>query len=269
MERPRGPLQPPARVSRAGLASCCNDGPALTPTRLSHRHAVNQDPQRTHRQSKAMAGFDAPIVPGGLGLPRHSDRVRSRKARKNLLPGEPIACVRAYRHRRSPKQKPTSAPRRPRAMGPPYLTLASGNEAAEIRFLRSACLQRATSSASVSGETGASRLPFWSWPSAEVEYEDPSRILSVDVGFLVRRREQLATASSDCASCRTRRADRLWTTTGRLGRLPGNQALNVHPDFYYVLLLKRNRGPAIVADAMLSAVGLPEHRIRNSLARHA
>jgi isoleucyl-tRNA synthetase len=86
---------------------------------------------------------------------------------------------------------------------------------------------------------------------AEVEYED--RVdPAIDVGFMLAdaERARLAAAFGLAQAPEGPIRAVVWTTTP--WTIPSNQALNVHPDFDYVLIAT-SRGHLVLADALADA----------------
>ena len=131
--------------------------------------------------------------------------------------------------------------------------MAYGNEADEIRglgmLLKKGYIFRGLKPVNWCFDCGSALA------EAEVEYED-RKDPAVDVGFRVCRAGKDRKGVQSDEAFRTRPGFAvIWTTTP--WTLPGNQALNVHPDFDYALV-ETDRGLLIVADAMLAPGDVPE-----------
>src|SRR5262247_3731508 len=125
----------------------------------------------------------------------------------------------------------------------PYLTMAYGNEADEIRvlgrLLEKGYVYRGLKPVNWCFDCGSALA------EAEIEYED-RKDPAIDVGFPFVEKEKLANAFG--AKIDKPGFAVIWTTTP--WTLPANQALNVHPEFEYVLL-DTDRGLLILAGATI------------------
>jgi isoleucyl-tRNA synthetase len=230
-----------------------HDGPPYANGDIHIGHAVNKILKDVIVKSKGMAGFDAPYVPGWdcHGMPIEVQI--EKKHGKNLPAGETQRLCRAYATEQIAKQKLDF--QRLGVLGDwdnPYLTMACRNEADEIRglglLLRKGYIFRGLKPVNWCFDCGSALA------EAEVEYED-RKDPAVDVGFLFAEPEKIANAFNLKSLPDKPGYIVIWTTTP--WTLPGNQALNVHPEFDYVLL-DTDRGLLIVADAMLAPGDVPE-----------
>src|SRR5712691_8921235 len=133
-----------------------------------------------------------------------------------------------------------------------YLTMAYSNEADEIRvlgkLLEKGYIYRGLKPVNWCFDCGSALA------EAEVEYEE-RKDPAIDVGFPFAEREKIARAFGLGSLPEKPGWIVIWTTPP--WTLPGNQALNVHPDFDYALV-DTERGLLIVADAMLAAGDVPD-----------
>jgi isoleucyl-tRNA synthetase len=240
-------------VSKGRPRFVLHDGPPYANGDIHIGHAVNKILKDIIVKSKAMAGFDAPYVPGWdcHGMPIEVQI--EKKHGKNLPAGETQRLCRAYATEQIARQKVDF--QRLGILGDwdnPYLTMAYGNEADEIRGLATLLKK---------GYIFRGLRPVnWCFDcqsalaEAEVEYED-RKDPAVDVGFEFAEREKLAAAFGMRSLPEKKGWIVIWTTTP--WTLPGNQALNVHPDFDYAMV-DTDLGLLIVADAMLAPGDVPE-----------
>ena len=135
----------------------------------------------------------------------------------------------------------------------PYLTMAPSYQATILRelavFVEKGLVYKAKKSVHwcISCRTALAE--------AEVEYDEHHVSPSIDVPFPLAEADRDRLARRFPALADRQVAAVIWTTTP--WTLPGNQALNVHPDFDYALV-ETERGLLIVADAMLAAGDIPE-----------
>jgi isoleucyl-tRNA synthetase len=230
-----------------------HDGPPYANGDIHIGHAVNKILKDVIVKFKGMAGCDAPYVPGWdcHGMPIEVQI--EKKHGKHLPAGETQRLCRAYATEQIEKQKQDF--QRLGVLGDwdnPYLTMAYRNEADEIRglgmLLKKGYIFRGLKPVNWCFDCGSALA------EAEVEYED-RKDPAVDVGFEFFDREKIAAAFGLRSLPEKKGYIVIWTTTP--WTLPANQALNVHPEFDYVLL-ETDRGLLIVADAMLSAGDVPE-----------
>ena len=230
-----------------------HDGPPYANGDIHIGHAVNKILKDVIVKSKGLAGFDAPYVPGWdcHGMPIEVQI--EKKHGKNLPAGETQRLCRAYATEQIEKQKKDF--QRLGVLGDwdnPYLTMAYGNEADEIRglalLLKKGYIFRGLKPVNWCFDCGSALA------EAEVEYED-RKDPAIDVGFGFYENERIAKAFGLRSLPDKPGWIVIWTTTP--WTLPGNQALNVHPEFDYVLV-DTDRGLLILADAMLAAGDIPE-----------
>jgi isoleucyl-tRNA synthetase len=230
-----------------------HDGPPYANGDIHIGHAVNKILKDVIVKSKLMAGFDAPYVPGWdcHGMPIEVQI--EKKYGKNLPAGETQRLCRAYANEQIANQKLQF--QRLGVLGDwdnPYLTMAYGNEADEIRglghLLQKGYIFRGLKPVNWCFDCGSALA------EAEVEYED-RKDPAVDVGFGFLENEKIARAFGLRSLPDKPGYIVIWTTTP--WTLPGNQALNVHPEFDYSLI-DTDRGMLILADAMLAPGDVPE-----------
>ncbi len=234
-----------------------HDGPPYANGDIHIGHAVNKILKDVIVKSKGMDGFDAPYVPGWdcHGMPIEVQI--EKKHGKNLPAGETQRLCRAYATEQIEKQKADF--QRLGVLGDwdnPYLTMAYRNEADEIRglamLLKKGYIFRGLKPVNWCFDCGSALA------EAEVEYQD-RKDPAIDVGFSFAEPEKIAKAFNLKSLPDRPGYAVIWTTTP--WTLPGNQALNVHPDFMYALV-DTDRGLLIVADAMLAggvdSVSYPE-----------
>jgi isoleucyl-tRNA synthetase len=230
-----------------------HDGPPYANGDIHIGHAVNKILKDVIVKSKSMAGFDAPYVPGwdchGMPIEVQIEKQHG----KNLPAGETQRLCRAYATEQIAKQKVDF--QRLGVLGDwdnPYLTMAYGNEADEIRglgtLLKKGYIFRGLKPVNWCFDCGSALA------EAEVEYED-RKDPAIDVGFPFAEPEKIAKAFNLKNIPDKPGYVVIWTTTP--WTLPGNQALNVHPEFDYTLV-DTDRGLLILADAMLAAGDIPE-----------
>ena len=113
-----------------------HDGPPYANGDIHLGHALNKILKDTIVKSKMLAGFDAPYVPGwdchGMPIEAQIEKLHGR----NLSTEETLRLCRAYAAEQIERQKPDF--QRLGVLGDwdnPYLTMAPGNEADEIRTL--------------------------------------------------------------------------------------------------------------------------------------
>ena len=249
----KGVYQRLRAVSRGRPRFVLHDGPPYANGDIHIGHAVNKILKDVIVKSKAMAGFDAPYVPGWdcHGMPIEVQI--EKKHGKNLPAGETQRLCRAYATEQIAKQKADF--QRLGVLGDwdnPYLTMAYGNEADEIRglaaLLAKGYIFRGLRPVNWCFDCGSALA------EAEVEYED-RKDPAIDVGFGFIEKEKIAGAFGLRSLPDRPGHIVIWTTTP--WTLPGNQALNVHPDFDYALI-DTERGLLILADAMLAPGDVPE-----------
>ena len=225
-----------------------HDGPPYANGDIHIGHAVNKILKDVIVKSKSIAGFDAPYVPGWdcHGMPIEVQI--EKKYGKNLPPEETQRLCRAYASEQIESQKRDF--QRLGVLGDwdnPYLTMAYGNEADEIRalgiLLGKGYLYRGLKPVNWCFDCGSALA------EAEVEYED-RRDPAVDVAFALLKDDLPKLESAFKASATKQVFAVIWTTTP--WTLPGNQALNVHPELRYQLV-DTDKGLLILADELRDA----------------
>ncbi|HZJ95988.1 MAG TPA: isoleucine--tRNA ligase [Thiopseudomonas sp.] len=208
-----------------------HDGPPYANGDIHIGHAVNKIIKDMIVRSKTLSGFDAPYVPGWdcHGLPiEHRVEV---KHGKNLPADKVRELCRAYAEEQVEGQKTEFI--RLGVVGDwdnPYKTMDFANEAGEVRALAKM----------VEGGFVFKGLRPVNWcfdcgsalAEAEVEYQD-KRSEAIDVGFESVDLEKLAKAFALPEITKSVQVV-IWTTTP--WTIPGNQALNIHPDATYALV---------------------------------
>ena len=223
-----------------------HDGPPYANGDIHIGHAVNKILKDIIVKSKSMAGFDAPYVPGwdchGMPIEVQIEKTHG----KNLPTEETQRLCRAYAAEQIERQMKDF--QRLGVLGDwdhPYLTMAYKNEADEIRtlgaLLAKGYVYRGLKPVNWCFDCGSAIA------EADVEYEyrtDPA----IGVAFPFAQPDKIARAFG-----LERLPDKpgfavIWTTTP--WTLPGNQALNVHPEYDYALV-DTDRGMLIVANDIL------------------
>ncbi len=232
-----------------------HDGPPYANGDLHIGHAVNKILKDLVVKSKQLAGFDAPYVPGwdchGMPIEVQIEKLHG----KNLPPEQTQALCRAYAEGQIESQKRDF--QRLGVLGDwgnPYLTMAPGNEADEIRtlgkLLEKGYVYRGLKPVNWCFDCGSALA------EAEVEYED-RKDTAVDVGFAFGEPAKIAAAFGLQTLPAKPGHIVIWTTTP--WTLPANQALNLHPEFDYDLV-DTEKGLLILAadlrDACLARYGL-------------
>ncbi len=220
-----------------------HDGPPYANGDIHLGHAVNKILKDVIVKSRNMAGYDAHYVPGWdcHGMPIEI-QIEKRYG-KHLSADEVQAKSRAYATEQIVRQKRDFI--RPGVLGDwkdPYLTMAPGNEADELRalgrILRKGFLYRGLKPVNWCFDCGSALA------EAEVEYRDRTDP-AIDVGFPFAEPERLARAFGLPKLPIERGYAVIWTTTP--WTIPANQALNVHPDFDYALVRVQWQGaPALL-----------------------
>src|SRR6185503_19207902 len=225
-----------------------HDGPPYANGDIHIGHAVNKILKDVIVKSKTLAGFDAPYVPGWdcHGMPIEVQI--EKKYGKNLPVDETQRLCRAYATEQIESQKKDFE--RLGVLGDwdnPYLTMAYRNEADEIRalgiVLKKGYLYRGLKPVNWCFDCGSALA------EAEVEYEDRKDV-AIDVGFPFAEPEKVAKAFGLGKLPDPRGHAVIWTTTP--WTLPGNQALNAHPEYVYALV-QTERGLLILADELREA----------------
>jgi len=207
-----------------------HDGPPYANGDIHIGTAVNKILKDVIVKSKTLAGFDAPYVPGWdcHGMPIEVQI--EKKYGKNLPAQETQRLCRAFATEQIERQKKDFE--RLGVLGDwdhPYLTMAPGNEADEIRvlgkLLQKGYVYRGLKPVNWCFDCGSALA------EAEVEYED-RKDPAIDVGFPFAEPDKLAKAFN--VKVGKPGFAVIWTTTP--WTLPANQALNVHPDLTYNLI---------------------------------
>ncbi|HYL88932.1 MAG TPA: isoleucine--tRNA ligase, partial [Burkholderiales bacterium] len=207
-----------------------HDGPPYASGDIHIGTAMNKILKDIIVKSRTLAGFDAPYVPGWdcHGMPIEVQI--EKKHGKDLPPQETQRLCRAFATEQIASQK--NGFRRLGVLGDwehPYLTMDPATEANEIRvlakILANGFVYRGLKPVNWCFDCGSALA------EAEVEYED-RKDPAIDVGFAFTEPEKLSRAFGV-------RVERpgfavIWTTTP--WTLPGNQALNVHPELVYNLV---------------------------------
>ena len=219
-----------------------HDGPPYANGDIHIGHAVNKVLKDIIVKSKTLSGFDAPYVPGwdchGMPIEVQIEKEHG----KNLPTKETQQLCRAYAAAQVERQKKDFI--RLGVLGDwyrPYLTMAFRNEADEIRalgaLLRKGYVYRGLKPVNWCFDCGSALA------EAEVEYEDRTDA-AIDVGFPFAEPDKVAKAFGLAKPPEQAGWAVIWTTTP--WTLPGNQALNVHPEHAYNLV-RTERGLLILA----------------------
>ncbi len=211
-----------------------HDGPPYANGDIHIGTAVNKILKDMVVKSKSFAGFDATYVPGWdcHGMPIEVQI--EKKYGKNLPAAETQRLCRAFATEQIARQKADF--KRLGVLGDwdnPYLTMAYGNEADEIRvlgrLLEKGYVYRGLKPVNWCFDCGSALA------EAEIEYED-RKDPAIDVGFplfegdVAKLREAFGTKALTNKPIYAV----IWTTTP--WTLPANQALNVHPEVTYNLV---------------------------------
>src|SRR5438874_3338808 len=230
-----------------------HDGPPYASGDIHIGTAMNKILKEIIDKSKTLAGFDAPYVPGWdcHGMPIEVQI--EKKYGKNLPAQETQRLCRAFAAGQIDSQR--SGFMRLGVLGDwehPYLTMDPATEANEIRvlgkILANGFVYRGLKPVNWCFDCGSALA------EAEVEYED-RKDPAVDVGFPFTEAEKLSKAFG--VKVNKPGFAVIWTTTP--WTLPGNQALNAHPELTYNLV-DTPRGLLILAaelqEACLKRYGL-------------
>jgi isoleucyl-tRNA synthetase len=221
-----------------------HDGPPYANGDIHIGHAVNKILKDIIVRSKTLAGFDAPYVPGwdchGLPIEHQIEKLHG----KHLPADQARALCRAFAAEQVERQKKDFI--RLGVLGDwddPYLTMAFRNEADEIRALgeihQRGFLFKGLKPVNWCFDCGSALA------EAEVEYQDKESP-AIDVAFPLDESERGRVAHAfgldalpdgPCYAV-------IWTTTP--WTIPGNQALNLHPEFTYELV-QTPRGLLVLA----------------------
>src|SRR5712692_1150473 len=228
-------------ASRGRPRFVLHDGPPYANGPIHIGTAVNKILKDIVVKSKELAGFDAPYVPGwdchGMPIEVQIEKTYG----KNLSIADTQRLCRAYATEQIALQKADF--QRLGVLGDwdhHYTTMGYRNEADEIRILgrllEKGYLYRGLKPVNWCFDCGSALA------EAEVEYED-RKDPAIDVGFPIAEPERVAKAFNLLKLEKSGFAV-IWTTTP--WTLPGNQALNVHPEFTYHLV-ETEKGLLILA----------------------
>ncbi len=206
-----------------------HDGPPYANGNIHMGHALNKILKDIIIKSKTLSGFDAPYVPGwdchGLPIELNVEKKVGRPGAKIDAAAFRVEC-RKYAAQQVELQRQVFV--RLGVLGDwyqPYLTMDFKYEANQVRAIAKIIEQ---------GHVQKGYKPvYWcndcrsSLALAEVEYKN-RQSPSIYVEFLVN--EDLVPASADMITSIV-----IWTTTP--WTLPANQAVAVHPDLHYVLIV--------------------------------
>ena len=249
------------RAARRGAPRfVLHDGPPYANGDIHIGHAVNKILKDIIVKLKTLSGYDAPYVPGWdcHGMPIEVQIEKSHG--KNLPTAETQRLCRAYAAEQIERQKRDF--QRLGVLGDwdrPYRTMDYRNEADEIRalgvLLKKGYVYRGLKPVNWCFDCGSALA------EAEVEYEDRTDI-AIDVGFPFAEPEKIARAFGLPRLPDVPGYAVIWTTTP--WTLPGNQALNAHPEHIYNLV-RTERGLLILAadlrEACLDRYGLRQREI--------
>ena len=209
-----------------------HDGPPYANGDIHLGHSVNKILKDMVVKARTIAGFDAPYVPGwdchGMPIEIQIEKLYG----KNLPTAEVLSKARAYATEQVERQKKDFI--RLGVLGEwdnPYLTMAYGNEADELRalgkLLDKGYVYRGLKPVNWCFDCGSALA------EAEVEYQD-KRDPAIDVGFAFAQHDKLAAAFGVPALPAGDGFIVIWTTTP--WTIPSNQALNVNPEISYALV---------------------------------
>jgi isoleucyl-tRNA synthetase len=236
------------QVARGRPRWVLHDGPPYANGDIHIGTAVNKILKDAVVKSRLMSGFDATYVPGWdcHGMPIEVQI--EKKHGKNLPADETQRLCRAYAAEQIVNQKKDF--QRLGVLGDwdnPYLTMAPGNEADEIRvlgkLLEKGYVYRGLKPVNWCFDCGSALA------EAEIEYED-RKDPAIDVGFPLLQDDLPKLQSAFKASAAKQVFAVIWTTTP--WTIPSNQALNVHPDLTYQLV-DTEKGLLVLADELREA----------------
>ena len=254
-------------VSKGRPRFVLHDGPPYANGDIHIGHAVNKILKDMITKCRTLAGFDAQYVPGwdchGMPIEIQIEKQHG----KNIAADRVQSLCREYAAAQIERQKRDFV--RLGVLGDwdrPYTTMGFQTEADEIRVLgkimQRGFLYRGLKPVNWCFDCGSALA------EAEVEYADRTDF-AIDVGFPFAEPDRIAKAFG---------LERLpdgpgqlviWTTTP--WTIPGNQALNVHPDFGYSLV-QTARGMLILATGLLESClnryGLKEHTVLGECKGH-
>jgi len=246
----KGVYQRLRQVAKGRPRFVLHDGPPYANGDIHIGTAVNKILKDIIVKSRTLAGYDAPYVPGWdcHGMPIEVQI--EKKHGKNLPPEETQRLCRAFAAEQIERQKLDF--KRLGVLGDwenPYLTMAYGNEADEIRvlgkLLEKGYVYRGLKPVNWCFDCGSALA------EAEVEYED-RKDPAIDVAFRVFQPDLLKLWSAFGSKAVSEKPifAVIWTTTP--WTLPGNQALNAHPEFSYDLV-DTEKGLLILASELREA----------------
>jgi isoleucyl-tRNA synthetase len=219
-----------------------HDGPPYANGDIHLGHAVNKILKDMVVKSRTMAGFDAPYVPGWdcHGMPIEIQI--EKQFGKNLPTAEVLQKARSYALEQIDRQRAGFI--RLGVLGEwenPYMTMAHGNEADELRalgtLLEKGYVYRGLKPVNWCFDCGSALA------EAEVEYQD-KRDPAIDVGFPFAESDKLAAAFGLASLPTDNGFIVIWTTTP--WTIPSNQALNVHPEVSYALVQCQRDGQPLL-----------------------
>jgi len=240
-----------------------HDGPPYANGDIHLGHAVNKILKDMVVKSRTMAGFDAPYVPGwdchGMPIEIQIEKLYG----KNLPTAEVLQKARAYALEQIDRQRAGFI--RLGVLGEwdnPYMTMAYGNEADELRalgtLLDKGYVYRGLKPVNWCFDCGSALA------EAEVEYQD-KRDPAIDVGFPFAEPDKLAQAFGLDALPEGDGFIVIWTTTP--WTIPSNQALNAHPEVTYALVKTQKEGkPLLLIVARdLAAAALERYKLEGEI----
>ncbi|WP_426110208.1 isoleucine--tRNA ligase [Massilia sp. PWRC2] len=209
-----------------------HDGPPYANGDIHLGHAVNKILKDMIVKARTLGGFDAPYVPGwdchGMPIEIQIEKLYG----KNLPTADVLTKARAYAYEQIDRQRAGFI--RLGVLGEwdnPYMTMAFGNEADELRalgtLLDKGYVYRGLKPVNWCFDCGSALA------EAEVEYQD-KRDPAIDVGFPFAQPEQLAGAFGLPALPPGDGFVVIWTTTP--WTIPSNQALNANAEVTYALV---------------------------------
>ncbi|MGI4842095.1 MAG: isoleucine--tRNA ligase [Janthinobacterium lividum] len=240
-----------------------HDGPPYANGDIHLGHAVNKILKDMVVKSRTMAGFDAPYVPGWdcHGMPIEIQI--EKQFGKNLPTAEVLQKARAYALEQIDRQRAGFI--RLGVLGEwenPYMTMAFGNEADELRalgkLLEKGYVYRGLKPVNWCFDCGSALA------EAEVEYQD-KRDPAIDVGFPFAEPEKVAAAFGLPQLPTTNGFIVIWTTTP--WTIPSNQALNANPEVTYALVqAERDGAPLLLILAQdLVEASLQRYKLEGSV----
>ncbi len=244
----KGTYQRLRAIAKGRPTFVLHDGPPYANGDIHIGTAVNKILKDMVVKSKSLAGFDARYVPGWdcHGMPIEVQI--EKKHGKNLPPAETQRLCRAFATEQIARQKADF--QRLGVLGDwdnPYLTMAYGNEADEIRvlgkLLEKGYVYRGLKPVNWCFDCGSALA------EAEVEYED-RKDPAIDVAFALVNEDLPKLEAAFKARATKQVYAVIWTTTP--WTIPSNQALNVHPDLTYQLV-DTDKGLLILAGELREA----------------